>query len=266
MTVSNQNLFIQDHWVVSKNLTLHIGLRWEHQREYMHFREELPVENDAIYAGMRENVEFDDSGIAPRLGVTYNVENIGVFKFHFGRYFEYVGTGDYNNYARSITTDQYRMSSANIGQPYTAMTLYSEGTLGYNPDYNEDMQMEYNDEFLVSFERELFANIAFETTFVSRSASRSEVFPWSTWPMMVTIGGLGSSEPASSTCSSRMSSAVSRVAISALTPYCSARSTAASMSMAWFCVAIIPIPISRLITSPIFWPMISAKSFTVPPS
>ena len=175
VTVSNQNFYAQDAWVINRNLTITLGARFEHQREYMHFRDELPIENDAIYEGMRDNVEFDDSGIAPRFGVTYNLENVGVFKFHFGRYFEYVGTGDYNNYARNITTDQYRMSAANIGQPASAMTLYSEGTLGYNPDYNRDMQMEYNDEFLVSFERELFANIAFETTFVYRDINMSNM-------------------------------------------------------------------------------------------
>jgi len=173
VTVSNQNLYIQDHWVVNKNLTLHIGLRYEHQREYMHFREELPSFMQAWYSGINDNVEFDDAGLAPRLGLTYNLENVGVFKLHLGRYFEYVGTGDYNNYARSITTDEYRMAAADIGQGPGAMTLYKEGTLGYNPDYNKDMKMEYNDEVVLSFERELFANIAFETSFIYRKINTS---------------------------------------------------------------------------------------------
>jgi len=173
VTVSNQNVFIQDHWMLSKNLTLHIGFRWEHQREYMHFREELPDENLAIFSGMQDNVEFDDSGLAPRLGLTYNAENVGVFKLHFGRYFEYVGTGDYNNYARTITTDEYRMAAADIGQGPGAMTLYKQGTLGYNPDFNDGMAMEYNDEAVLSFEREIFWNFAFETTFIYRKINTS---------------------------------------------------------------------------------------------
>ncbi len=178
VTVSNQNFYVQDAWVINQNLTITLGMRYEHQREYMHFRDELPPENDAIYADMRNNVEFDDAGLAPRLGLTYNLENIGVFKFHYGRYFEYVGTGDYNNYARNITSDQYRMPTALIptqGTNPAAMTLYSAGTLGYNPDYNRDMKMEYNDEFLVSFEKEIFANLAFETTFIYRSIHMSNM-------------------------------------------------------------------------------------------
>lgn len=173
VTVSNQNVFIQDHWILNRNLTLHIGFRWEHQREYMHFREELPEFMTAIYSGMNENVEFDDSGLAPRLGLTYNAENVGVFKIHVGRYFEYVGTGDYNNYARTITTDEYRMAKADIGKGPEAMTLYREGTLGYNPDYNVDMKMEYNDELVVSFERAIFTNVAIEASFIYRKIETS---------------------------------------------------------------------------------------------
>lgn len=173
VTVSNQNVYIQDHWMLSQNVTLHIGLRWEHQREFMHFREELPDANLAIYSGMQDNVEFDDSGLAPRLGLTYNAENLGVFKLHLGRYFEYVGTGDYNNYARTITTDEYRMSAANIGMGPGAMTLYKTGTLGYNPDYNKDMEMEFNDELVLSYEKEVFWDMAFEATFIYRKIHTS---------------------------------------------------------------------------------------------
>lgn len=168
VTVSNQNLYIQDHWLVGRNLTLHLGVRWEHQREYMHFREELPQEMEAIYSGMRENVEFDDSGLAPRLGLTWEAGTVGVLKLHFGRYFEYVGTGDYNNYARTITTDEYRMAQENIGMGPEAMYLYSEGTIGYNPDYNVDMKMEYNDEIVASFEIPLFNQLVFEVTGIYR--------------------------------------------------------------------------------------------------
>lgn len=171
--VSNQNVYIQDSWVINKNLTIQLGVRWEHQRENMYFRDELPAWMDEIYSDMRNNIEFDDSGFAPRLGLAYNWEKVGIFKLHFGRYFEYVGTGDYNNYSRTITTDQYRMDKADIGKGPEALKLYTEGTLGHNPDYNKDMEMEYNDEFLFSFERELFANLAFETTFVYRNIATS---------------------------------------------------------------------------------------------
>jgi hypothetical protein len=173
--VTNQNVYVQDSWVVSRNLTLHVGFRWEHQREEMYFRDELPASLDAIYEGMRNNIEFDDSGIAPRLGLTYNLENIGVFKFHFGRYFEYVGTGDYNNYARTMVFPEYRMAAADIGKGPEALKLYTDPELSYAADFNKDMKMEYNDEFVVSFEREIGWNLAFDTTFVYRNIHMSNM-------------------------------------------------------------------------------------------
>jgi len=173
VTVSNQNVYIQDSWVVSKNLTLHIGFRFEHQREFMFFREELPSWMSAIYEKIHDNVEFDDSGIAPRLGLTYNLENVGAFKLHYGRYFEYVGTGDYNNYARTIAQVEYRMDKEDIGKGPEALKIYRDPPLSYNPDFNKDMKMEYNDEYLISFERELWWNLAFEVSFVYRDIHMS---------------------------------------------------------------------------------------------
>jgi hypothetical protein len=173
VVVSSENVFVQDTWVVSKNLAISAGLRWEHQRENMYYRNEIPAWMDAIYADMRNNIEFDDTGLAPRLGITYNWEKVGVFKFHFGRYFEFVGTGDYNNYARTIAFGQYRMSAANIGKGKESLTVYSDPPLAYAPDYNKDMKMEYNDEFTISFEREILKNLAFDTTFIYRIINTS---------------------------------------------------------------------------------------------
>ena len=173
VVVSSENFFVQDTWVVNKNLAISAGLRWEHQRENMYFRNDIPAWMDAIYSGMRNNIEFDDSGLAPRAGLTYNWEKVGVFKFHYGRYYEFVGTGDYNNYARVIAFGEYRMSTANIGKGPEAMTVYNDPPLAYAPDYNKDMKAEYNDEFTFSFEREILKNVAFDTTFIYRSINTS---------------------------------------------------------------------------------------------
>jgi len=173
VVVSAESVFLQDTWVVSKRLAISAGLRWEHQRENMYFRDEIPAWMDAIYSDMRNNIEFDDSGLAPRIGLTYNWDKVGVFKFHFGRYFEYVGTGDYNNYSRTNAFGEYRMSTANIGKGPESMTVYSDPPLAYAADYNKDMKMEFNDEFTVSFEREILKNIAFDTTFIYRIINTS---------------------------------------------------------------------------------------------
>ncbi len=171
--VSAESLFLQDTWVVTKSLAISAGLRWEHQRENMFYRDEIPVWMDAIYSKIRDNIEFNDSGFAPRVGITYNWDKIGVFKFHFGRYHEFVGTGDYNNYARTNAFGEYRMSAANIGRTPDYMTVYSDPPLAYAPDYNKDMKMEYNDEFTISFEREILKNLAFDVTYIYRIINTS---------------------------------------------------------------------------------------------
>lgn len=173
VVVSAESVFLQDTWVITKNLALSLGLRWEHQRENMFYRDEIPAWMDAIYSGMRDNIEFDDSGLAPRFGLTYNWDKVGVFKLHFGRYYEFVGTGDYNNYARTIAFGEYRMSTANIGRTPDYMTVYSDPPLAYAPDYNKDMKMEYNDEFTLSFEREILKNIVFDVTGIYRIINTS---------------------------------------------------------------------------------------------
>jgi hypothetical protein len=178
--VTNQNVFLQDLWTVNKNLTIQLGIRWEHQQEYMYGRDELPVWMEAIYPKIRENVEFNDSGFAPRLGFTYNLEKVGVFKLHFGRYFEAVGTGDYNNYSRVIAFSTWRMDPADFGQGPEALKIYSQGQLAYGADYNDidNMKAEYNDEITASFEREIAWDFAFSTSFVYRklySTSQEDV-------------------------------------------------------------------------------------------
>jgi hypothetical protein len=170
---SSENIFLQDTWVISKNFAISAGLRWEHQRENMFYRDEIPDWMSIIYADIHNNIEFDDAGFAPRIGFTYNAEKVGVFKFHFGRYYEFVGTGDYNNYARTNAFGQYRMSSANIGLGPEYMTVYSDPPLAYAPDYNKDMKAEYNDEFTVSFEREILKNLAFDVTGIYRIENTS---------------------------------------------------------------------------------------------
>ena len=103
-----------------------------------------------------------------------------------------------------------------------------------------------------------------ETTLVLRIASSSEVLPWSTWPMMVTIGGRGcrlpSSSPEAWTITSSTSDSETRTT---LWPNSSTMSAAVSGSMAWFCVAMMPFCIRVLTTAATRSAMRLASSCTV---
>ena len=83
---TSQNFYIQDNWLVSKNLSLQLGLRVEHQRNDQYWRDEMDPSLEAIYSGIRSNVILEGTGLAPRFGLTYNWDKVGVFKLHYGRY------------------------------------------------------------------------------------------------------------------------------------------------------------------------------------
>lgn len=167
--INMHDAFVQDNWMLSQNLAFHVGLRWEYQQQEMYYRDELPAWMDAIYPKMRENVEFEDSGLAPRLGLTYNVPEIGVFKLNFGKYFEYVGW-NYHNYSTTIAFNTYRMDPADFGKGPEDLQIYSEGQLAYPADHNDidNLKMDYHWETMLSYERELFWDMAFEATFLYR--------------------------------------------------------------------------------------------------
>src|SRR5665213_3227151 len=102
-----------------------------------------------------------------------------------------------------------------------------------------------------------------ETTSVERSASSSEVLPWSTWPMMVTIGGRDSSVSGASSSPLRPTSTSASETRLILWPNSAATSSAVSGSMVWLIVAITPIFISALMTSTLRSAMRLANSWTV---
>src|SRR5881296_1212214 len=102
---------------------------------------------------------------------------------------------------------------------------------------------------------------SFSATFDLRTASRSEVLPWSTWPMTVTTGGRSLSCAGSRSSSSTTSPSTDRTSRSTLN--LSATSFAAVGSSSSLTVAMTPSSSSALITSPDFRRIFSASSPTV---
>ncbi len=102
-------------------------------------------------------------------------------------------------------------------------------------------------------------------TLVLRIWSRSEVLPWSTWPMTVTTGARGSLVPASSPSASSCSScwASSKLTSMASTPSSSASSRAVSGASTWLMLAMTPFLNRSWIRSLALTPSFSANSRTV---
>ena len=88
------------------------------------------------------------------------------------------------------------------------------------------------------------------TTFALRMASSSDVFPWSTWPMIVMTGGRSTRSFGSSSISLITSSTSASETRTTLWPNSSMISSAVSASIVSFWVTIIPLFINDLTTSP----------------
>lgn len=172
--VSEYSGYVQDRWNPTRKLTLNLGLRWEKQTHETYHRDQLPSYLESFDANIRNNVEFDASGLAPRFGVAYDFGAHGVLRGSAGRYYERLGAGDYNNYPLGQAFSTYRVPVDQFGRGPEALQLFTSGTLPVNPDFNRNMQIEYNDEVTVGYERQLPGRIAGDATFIYRRSYVSE--------------------------------------------------------------------------------------------
>jgi hypothetical protein len=161
------SIYAQDSWNVTDNLTLNLGVRWDYADLYMLYRDEMPAWLDMLYPYIRDNMEFQDNGFSPRVGFAYNLGDNGVIRSSFGRFFEFVGTGDYNNYSRELSTDTWRVDPSDFGGGPEALYLYRYGADPTNPNYNDrNLRMEYNWKWTLGYERSLPGDLAIEVFYM----------------------------------------------------------------------------------------------------
>lgn len=172
--VQNFNWYVQDRWHPTRQLTINAGVRWERSIENMQDRNNLPSALLKFDPNILNNIEFSDSRLVPRIGVSYSLGSQGVVRANFGQYIEFVGTGDDNNYPNANAFNSLRIRPEDYGKGIDALYLFTAGTVPVNANFNRNMRAEYNDEFLGSYERQLPGNIAFDTTFVYRKINNSQ--------------------------------------------------------------------------------------------
>jgi hypothetical protein len=172
--VTQYAAYIQDRWNPTRKLTVNLGLRFEKQTHRSYHRDELPSYLESFDPNIRDDVEFDDAGLAPRLGAAYDLGTQGVVRLSAGRYFERIGAGDINNYPRGQAFNVYRVPNAQFGRGPEALTLFTQGSLPINASFNRNLQMEYNDELTVGYERKLPGDIAAEAAFIYRKIAIGE--------------------------------------------------------------------------------------------
>lgn len=160
-------VYVQDTWSISDKLTANIGLRWDYSDQDMRFRDEMPSFLDEVHPHIRDIREFEDTGFAPRMGFSYDAGKYGVFRSSFGKYYEFVGTGDYNNYPVAIAFYTYRVRPEDFGKGPEYLYLYRSGTVPVNPNFDSpNCEMEYNWKYTLNYEREIPGNMALELSYI----------------------------------------------------------------------------------------------------
>ena len=167
------SVYAQDSWSPMDGLTLNLGVRLDHQEIEFNGHTGWPtVIQDPNFTFDDVTLiidEIEDTGVAPRLGFSWDVNNDGrnVIRGSASRFYStipgYVGTWDRGTYAvgLSCSTD-----------PVTGECLSTETP---EPLYyywmDRDIKMPYTDEFTVGYEREVLPELAAGITLIWREGT-----------------------------------------------------------------------------------------------
>ena len=158
------NAFIQDSWTIGERLTINPGLRIHHVKGW------LPRYQD-------EAMFTPKLGIAPRLGITYDIfgDHSTVLKVHYGRYYHQTRDlmfspmepqSDYEEYTWGTVLEE--MEGVPPGTYGEQWILQLEDV--WEPyQIDPDLKHPYMQQFVVGIERELAKDISVGASFIYRT-------------------------------------------------------------------------------------------------
>ncbi len=144
------SMYAQDSWTISDKLTINPGVRVNIYRGYLKHLDET------VYKTM---------GVAPRIGITYDVfgDHTTAIKAHYGRYYE----GLYSAYFYNLDPNrsdfvlyyvpQYGQLIELVRWPYE--NVYS---------IDENIKHPYMDQFTIGIEKELMTDVSISLTYIYR--------------------------------------------------------------------------------------------------
>jgi hypothetical protein len=159
------SFFAQDTWEVSKRLVINPGVRINHWRGY------VPGVSGAAYA--------PKTGIAPRIGITYDIfgDNSTALKLHYGKYyhgmmaqfyFRLQPQGGFREYLIGPIYDEFmELPEGTHGEDEWVLDWEDEWENEYTVDPN--LKMAYLNQYVIGIERELGRDISVGASFIYRT-------------------------------------------------------------------------------------------------
>ena len=141
------SFYAQDAWNVTENFTVNPGIRLNTWKGTL---------------ASRSDTELSTMGIAPRLGLTWDIfgDHTTAFKIHFGKYYDKHVTRNWKDAASGV--DDWVMYEVIGGNKVEILRdSYSTGTL-----IDPDIKMPHMYQFSMGIERELMKDVAMSVTLI----------------------------------------------------------------------------------------------------
>jgi Carboxypeptidase regulatory-like domain/TonB dependent receptor/TonB-dependent Receptor Plug Domain len=204
----NLGLFLNDDWKVTNKLTLNLGLRYEFEtkqavKNHIYSRVDLRT-GDLLVAGSNAsknlNLENDNLNFAPRLGISYSINDKTVIRSGFAIFYSnfWVDNGELVSYPGFTATQAFVDQGAGRAQPFTFSQGFPVAQVPVVTDplalvaaasaaqplpvgavtYNADDQLPANYQWNLSVQRSFWFDTIVEAAYVgSRSVHLARTIP-----------------------------------------------------------------------------------------
>jgi hypothetical protein len=181
--IATTSMFAQDAWTIQNKLTLNVGVRYDRFVPSRHASDagggawtgtplaaQYPVL--APHSISAVDPQWQWNSVAPRLAVSYAMDQNTVFRASFSRYYHFVNTGMIPGADENVvTTMVFQWNDRNTDRDYQ---IGEQGTLlsvAGGPDlvsFDSAIKHPYTDEFVVGFSRELVADFSISGNYIHR--------------------------------------------------------------------------------------------------
>jgi hypothetical protein len=160
--------FLDDTFRVNKQLTLNLGVRFDHSVADLPGGPELDREGNPIGSDI-PGVDgvFTWNSVSPRLGFAWKMTSDGknVLKGHYGKYYRAIITGEFDDISPTISPRYYFSGTYDAaGRPENAELFSDNSNLAIDPDYKNPT----TDQYILGYERELAKNLGLQLNYIHK--------------------------------------------------------------------------------------------------